>query len=106
MPTHHVSNTNAYRHPLGHDEHAFCAALLAEIEDVIEFEGADTVAMIIAEPIQNSGGSFTPPAGYWQGLREICDRHGILLVADEVITGFGRVGRVVRVDPLRRPSRT
>lgn len=92
VPTHHVSSTCAYRHPLGHDEAAFCAALLAEIEDVIEFEGPDTVAMIIAEPIQNSGGSYMPPAGYWQGLREICDRHGILLVADEVITGFGRVG--------------
>jgi adenosylmethionine-8-amino-7-oxononanoate aminotransferase len=92
VPTHHVSNTSAYRHPLGHDEAAFTAALLAEIEDVLEFEGPDTVAMLIAEPIQNSGGSFMPPAGYWQGLREICDRYGILLVADEVITGFGRVG--------------
>jgi adenosylmethionine-8-amino-7-oxononanoate aminotransferase len=48
--------------------------------------------MIIAEPVQNSGGSFMPPAGYWPGLREICDRYGVLLVADEVITGFGRVG--------------
>jgi adenosylmethionine-8-amino-7-oxononanoate aminotransferase len=92
VPTHHVSNTGAYRHPLGHDEAAFCAALLAEIEDVIEFEGAESIAMLIAEPVQNSGGSFMPPAGYWPGLREICDRHGILLVADEVITGFGRVG--------------
>jgi adenosylmethionine-8-amino-7-oxononanoate aminotransferase len=92
VPTHHVSPTNAYRHPLGHDEAAFCAALLAEIEDVLHFEGPDTVAMIIAEPVQNSGGSFMPPAGYWPGLREICDRYGVLLVADEVITGFGRVG--------------
>ncbi|MBI1377299.1 MAG: aspartate aminotransferase family protein [Frankiales bacterium] len=92
VPTHHVSPTYAYRHPLGHDEAAFCAALLAEVEAAIEFEGADTVAMLIAEPVQNSGGSFMPPAGYWTGLREICDRHGILLVADEVITGFGRVG--------------
>ena len=48
--------------------------------------------MVIAEPVQNSGGCFTPPRGYWQGLREICDRHGILLVADEVITAFGRLG--------------
>jgi len=54
--------------------------------------GADRVAMIIAEPVQNSGGAFVPPAGYWQGLRQICDRYGIVLVADETITGFGRVG--------------
>lgn len=92
VPTHHVSPTYAYRHPLGHDEAAFCAALLAEIEAAIEFEGADTIAMLIAEPVQNSGGAFMPPPGYWPGLREICDRHGILLVADEVITGFGRLG--------------
>jgi adenosylmethionine-8-amino-7-oxononanoate aminotransferase len=92
VPTHHVSATNAYRHPLGDDEAAFCAALLAEIEDVIEFEGAETVGMLIAEPVQNSGGCFTPPAGYWPGLRALCDKYGILLVADEVITGFGRVG--------------
>jgi len=92
VPTHHVSPTYAYRHPLGDDEAAFCAALLAEIEEAIEFEGADTIAMLIAEPVQNSGGSYMPPAGYWAGLRDICDRHGILLVADEVITGFGRVG--------------
>ena len=92
VPTHHVSHTSAYRHPLGHDEAAFCASLLAEIEEAIDFEGPDTIAMLIAEPVQNSGGSYMPPAGYWAGLREICDRHGILLVADEVITGFGRVG--------------
>ena len=54
--------------------------------------GPGTVAMVIMEPVQNAGGSFTPPAGYWAGVREICDRYGILLCADEVITGFGRVG--------------
>ena len=48
--------------------------------------------MVIMEPVQNAGGAFTPPAGYLQGVREICDRYGILLCADEVITGFGRVG--------------
>ena len=48
--------------------------------------------MVIMEPVQNAGGSFTPPEGYWRGVREICDRYGILLCADEVITGFGRVG--------------
>ncbi len=92
VPVHFVSNTNAYRHPQGDNEDAFTAALLAEIEDAIYFEGPDQVAMLIAEPVQNSGGCFTPPAGYWPGLRELCDRYGILLVADEVITAFGRVG--------------
>ena len=54
--------------------------------------GPETVAMVIFEPVQNAGGSFTPPAGYFQGVRAICDRYGILLCADEVITGFGRTG--------------
>jgi adenosylmethionine-8-amino-7-oxononanoate aminotransferase len=48
--------------------------------------------MVIMEPVQNAGGAFTPPAGYWAGVREICDHYGILLCADEVITGFGRTG--------------
>ena len=92
IPTAFVSNTNAYRHPLGGDEDAFTAALLAEVEETIQWEGPDQVALLIAEPVQNSGGSFTPPRGYWAGLRALCDKYGILLVADEVITGFGRVG--------------
>ncbi len=92
VPTAFVANTNAYRHPAGGDEAALTAALLAEVEATIEWEGADQVAMLIAEPVQNSGGAFTPPAGYWQGLREVCDRYGILLVADETITAFGRLG--------------
>jgi adenosylmethionine-8-amino-7-oxononanoate aminotransferase len=59
---------------------------------VIQAEGPDTIALVIMEPVQNAGGCFTPPAGYFQGVREICDRYGILLCADEVITGFGRIG--------------
>ena len=54
--------------------------------------GPDTVAMVIMEPVQNAGGSFMPPAGYFEGVRAMCDEHGILLCADEVITGFGRIG--------------
>ncbi|HKJ35813.1 MAG TPA: aspartate aminotransferase family protein [Solirubrobacterales bacterium] len=92
IPTSHVSATNAYRHPAGGDEAALCRALLDEIEETIEFEVAETIAMIIAEPVQNAGGCFVPPEGYWQGLREICDRHGILLVSDEVICAWGRIG--------------
>ncbi len=92
VPTAHVSSTNAYRHPAGGDEAGFTRALLDEIEATIEFERPETIAMLIAEPVQNAGGSIVPPAGYWQGLREICDRHGILLVSDEVICAFGRLG--------------
>lgn len=92
VPTRHVSSTNAYRHHAGHDDAAFTSALLAEIEDVIEFERPETIAMIIMEPVQNAGGSIVPPAGYWDGVREICDKHGILLVSDEVICAYGRIG--------------
>ena len=92
VPTRHVSSTNAYRHPAGGDEDAFCAALLAEVEDAIAFEDPSTVAMIIAEPVQNGGGCLVPPRGYWRGLREIADRNGILLCSDEVICAFGRIG--------------
>jgi adenosylmethionine-8-amino-7-oxononanoate aminotransferase len=92
IPTTHVSSTNAYRHPAGGDEAAFTKALLEEIEAVIEFERPETISMIIFEPVQNAGGSIVPPAGYWQGLREICDRTGILLVSDATIWAFGRIG--------------
>ena len=93
IPVTFVSNTDSYRHRLGDDPEAFCAFLLEELEEAILFEGPETIAMMIAEPVQNSGGAFTPPPGYWQGLREICDRYGILLCADEVICGFGRLGK-------------
>jgi adenosylmethionine-8-amino-7-oxononanoate aminotransferase len=92
VPTAFVANTNGYRHPDGGDPRELTRALLAELEHVIQWEGPDQVAMFIAEPVQNSGGAFTPPPGYWQGVRETCDRHGILLVADETITAFGRLG--------------
>ena len=78
--------------PTADDDAAFCARLLAEIEAVIQEEGPETIAMLSAEPIQNAGGCYTPPAGYWPGLRELADRYGFLLHADEVISGFGRLG--------------
>lgn len=62
------------------------------VEDMILREGPDTVAMVIAEPVQNGRGALVPPEGYWQELRRICDRYGVLLVADEVINAFGRLG--------------
>ena len=88
----HVRNTNRYHRPPDETEAEFTAFLLDDLESAIEQAGPETVAMVIMEPIQNAGGSFTPPAGYFQGVREICDRYGILLCADEVITAFGRVG--------------
>jgi adenosylmethionine-8-amino-7-oxononanoate aminotransferase len=88
----HVRNTNRYRRPPGETETEFTAFLLDDLEAAIVQAGPETVAMVIMEPVQNAGGSFTPPAGYCQGVREICDRYGILLCADEVITGFGRLG--------------
>jgi adenosylmethionine-8-amino-7-oxononanoate aminotransferase len=93
----HVSNTNRFRAPDGDDDAAFCRRLLAELEATIQREGPDTIALIAAEPIQNAGGCFAPPAGYWPGLRELADRYGILLLADEVISGFGRVGEYFAV---------
>jgi adenosylmethionine-8-amino-7-oxononanoate aminotransferase len=90
IETLHVSNTNSYRSEETGD--ALTRRLLDELEGVVVAEQPETVAMIIAEPVQNAGGCLTPPPGYWQGLREIADRYGILLVADEVITGCGRLG--------------
>jgi adenosylmethionine-8-amino-7-oxononanoate aminotransferase len=88
----HVRNTNRYHRPPDETEAEFTAFLLDDLEQTILATGPKTVAMVVMEPVQNAGGSFTPPAGYFQGVREICDRYGILLCADEVITGFGRVG--------------
>jgi adenosylmethionine-8-amino-7-oxononanoate aminotransferase len=88
----HVRNTCRYHRPSGETEEQFTAFLLDDLESAIVAEGPETVAMVMMEPVQNAGGALTAPAGYWQGVREICDRHGILLCADEVITGFGRIG--------------
>jgi adenosylmethionine-8-amino-7-oxononanoate aminotransferase len=95
----HVTPTNRFRlaedERFGeavHDDAAFSRLLLEEIEAVVLEEGPETIAMFIAEPVQNAGGCFVPPAGYWQGLRELADRYGFLVVADEVITAFGRLG--------------
>jgi adenosylmethionine-8-amino-7-oxononanoate aminotransferase len=88
----HVHNTNRYHRPAEETEEAFTAFLLADLEETIEAMGPETVCLVHMEPVQNAGGAFTPPAGYWKGVRELCDRYDILLSADEVITGFGRVG--------------
>ncbi len=73
-------------------------AALAELEDVIRYEGGANIAAFIIEPVVGTNGILIPPDGYMQGVREICDRHGILLIADEVMAGFGRTGRWFSVD--------
>jgi adenosylmethionine-8-amino-7-oxononanoate aminotransferase len=88
----HVRNTNRYHRPIDETEEEFTAFLLEDLEHTIESAGPETVAMVIMEPVQNAGGSFLPPEGYWRGVREICNRYEILLCADEVICGFGRLG--------------
>jgi adenosylmethionine-8-amino-7-oxononanoate aminotransferase len=92
--TSHVPNTNRYRHPLADDEQAFMLWATDAIEQRILFEGPETVAALYLEPVQNAGGCFVPPAGYFQRVREICDRYGVLLVSDEVICAFGRLGEM------------
>ncbi|MBA2383091.1 MAG: aspartate aminotransferase family protein [Actinobacteria bacterium] len=88
----HVRNTNRYHRPPEETEQEFTSFLLDDLEATILAAGPETVAMVIMEPVQNSGGCFTPPSGYFRGVRELCDRYGTLLCADEVITGFGRTG--------------
>ncbi|MCP5265761.1 MAG: aminotransferase class III-fold pyridoxal phosphate-dependent enzyme [Burkholderiaceae bacterium] len=88
-----VENPNAYRNPWNESDPARLARLCAELLDrEIQYQGADTVAAFIAEPVQGAGGMIVPPAEYWPLVREVCDRHGVLLIADEVVTGFGRTG--------------
>jgi adenosylmethionine-8-amino-7-oxononanoate aminotransferase len=88
----HVSNTNRYHRPVGESEEAFTSFLLDELERTILAMGPETVCLVHMEPVQNAGGCFTAPEGYWRGVRELCTEYDILLSADEVITGFGRVG--------------
>jgi adenosylmethionine-8-amino-7-oxononanoate aminotransferase/transposase len=88
-----VPNTNFYRAPEHADDYeAFGRWAADQIEQAITLEGPDTVAAVFLEPMQNTGGCFPPPPGYFQRVREICDRHDVLLVSDEVICAFGRLG--------------
>ncbi len=84
----HVPNTNTYRLPHGMEVEDLAEA----VKERIEFEGPDTVGAVIMEPVQNGGGCFVPPEGYWQRIREICDEYDVLLISDEVICGWGRLG--------------
>ncbi|WP_433279818.1 aspartate aminotransferase family protein [Pseudonocardia xinjiangensis] len=95
-----VPNTNAYRAPshVGGDLKAFGRWAADRVEEAILAEGADTVAAVFVEPVQNAGGCFPPPPGYFERLREICDTHDVLLVSDEVICAFGRIGSMFACD--------
>jgi adenosylmethionine-8-amino-7-oxononanoate aminotransferase len=84
----HVPNTNSYRLRPGLADSDLAETIAARIE----FEGPDTVAAVILEPVQNAGGCFTPPEGYFQRVREICDEYDVLLISDEVICSWGRLG--------------
>jgi len=93
--TFRVPNTNFYRAPAHADDlDAFGRWAADRIAEVIEFEGPDTVAAVFLEPVQNSGGCFPPPPGYFSRVREICDEYDVLLVSDEVICAFGRLGEM------------
>jgi adenosylmethionine-8-amino-7-oxononanoate aminotransferase len=84
----HVPNTNTFRMPHGLSGQELADTVAARIE----FEGPETVGAVIMEPVQNAGGCFTPPEGYWQRIREICDQYDVLLISDEVICAWGRLG--------------
>ncbi len=95
-----VPNTNFYRAPEPYDTDIkawgrYCADRIAE---AIEFEGPDTVCAVFLEPVQNAGGCFPPPPGYFERVREICDEYDVLLVSDEVICAFGRIGSMFACD--------
>lgn len=96
---HKVPNTNIYRAPIhGDDPEAFGRWAADQIEQQILFEGPETVAAVFLEPVQNAGGCFPPPPGYFQRVREICDQYDVLLVSDEVICAFGRLGTIFACD--------
>ena len=97
-----VPNTNFYRAGemgfAGGTQEEFGVWAADRIEEMINFEGPDTVAAVFLEPVQNSGGCFPPPPGYFQRVREICDKYDVLLVSDEVICAFGRLGQYFGAD--------
>ena len=95
-----VPNTNFYRAPAPYDTDikAFGRYAADRIAEAIEFEGPDTVAAVFLEPVQNAGGCFPPPPGYFERVREICDEYNVLLVSDEVICAWGRIGSMFACD--------
>jgi adenosylmethionine-8-amino-7-oxononanoate aminotransferase len=88
----HLTPPYDYRHAEGMNEEQFVDKLVQELEETIEREGADTIAAFLGEPVQGAGGLVVPPQSYWQRISEVLKKHDILLIHDEVITGFGRTG--------------
>jgi taurine--2-oxoglutarate transaminase len=82
-----------YRCPAGHPDPCPVCTGAPHLEEILQYEGAETVAAVILEPVTGTNGVIVPPDGYLQSIREVCDRHGILLIADEVMVGFGRTGK-------------
>ena len=95
---HHIASPYPYRHPEGHDGAAVIASSVAALEAKVAELGADNVAAFFCEPIQGSGGVIVPPVGWLKAMREACDRLDILMLVDEVITGFGRTGPMFACD--------
>jgi taurine---2-oxoglutarate transaminase len=87
-----------YRCPAGHPDPCPVCTGAPHLEEILQYEGAHTVAAVILETIVGTNGIIVPPDGYLQAIREVCDRHGILLIADEVMAGFGRTGKWFGVD--------
>src|SRR3569833_1518425 len=88
----HIETPWPYRNPFTHDPEELAHICAELLEREIVFQSPDTVAAFIAEPIQGAGGVIVPPAAYWPLVRKVCDKHGVLLIADEIVTGFGRSG--------------
>jgi taurine--2-oxoglutarate transaminase len=84
---------HTYRCPAGHPDPCPVCTGAPHLEEILQYEGAHTVAAVILEPVVGTNGIIVPPDGYLQAIREVCDRHGILLIADEVMAGFGRTGK-------------
>ncbi|WP_406721318.1 aspartate aminotransferase family protein [Thioclava litoralis] len=98
-PILHTEAPYYFRRPEGIEtEEAFTAHCVAELEALIDREGADTIAAFIGEPVLGTGGIVPPPAGYWEAIQKVLAKHDILLVADEVVTGFGRLGTMFGSD--------
>jgi taurine--2-oxoglutarate transaminase len=94
----HFLDPFCYRCPFGQKQESCKRECLSHLEEVIRYEGADKIAAIIMEGVVGSNGIIVPPDDYWPRVREICDKHGILLISDEVMSGWGRTGKWFAVD--------
>lgn len=94
----HILDPYCYRCPFGHRPETCHRECIAHVEQVIRFEGPENVAAVILEGVTGTSGIIVPPDDYWPRIREVCDRYGILLISDEVMSGFGRTGEWFAVD--------